>query len=107
MAIYVKLKNNIVIKALDADADFIATYQDGEPGNWIEVSNNVTYSIGDTYIPSSNKFKPARPFSSWVWNVDNWAWESTIEQPTTENDDDEISWNDDTQQWIVTSRVTE
>ena len=25
----------------------------------------------------------------------------------TENDDDEISWNDDTQKWIVTSRVTE
>lgn len=107
MATYVKLNNNIVTKACIADADFVSTYQDGEPGKWIEVSDSVNYSIGDTYIPSSNKFKPPRPFSSWVWNVDNWSWESTVELPTTDNDDDEISWNDDTQQWVVTSRVAE
>ena len=48
MAIYVKLKNNIVIKALEADADFIATYQDGEPGKSENSGNSDEPVIAST-----------------------------------------------------------
>jgi hypothetical protein len=106
MAVYVKIKNSIVVNSIVADADFISSYSDNEPGKWIEVTEETDYGMGWRYNSNTQEFRSPKPYATWTWNSDENVWQSPVEKPTTPNDDDEIIWNDDTQQWDVIPRIT-
>ena len=51
MAHYAKVANGIVTKVIVAEQEFVDTYQDGEPGVWIQTSYNThggVHSLGGT-----------------------------------------------------------
>lgn len=105
MATYLKVKNNVVTKAIVADASFISTYIDGEAGRWVEVADSTEYGIGWRY--ENDTLTPAKPYATWTWDSTDSQWVAPVSKPNTDNADDFVSWNDDTQQWDVTARVSE
>lgn len=102
MSTYVKVKNGIVVKAIEADSSFISSYSDGEAGKWVQILADTSYGVGWKY--KNNAFTPPRPYSSWIWNDSDSTWEAPVAKPSTDNDDDFLSWNDDTQQWDIEVR---
>ena len=51
MAHFAKVKNGVVTKVIVAEQEFVDTYQDGEPGVWIQTSYNThggVHSLGGT-----------------------------------------------------------
>ena len=115
MGSYAKVNNGIVIKCIAAEEDFIATYDDGTPGEWVQTSYNtvggVHYQpdgtpsedqskalrknfagIGFTYDSDRDAFIPPQPYDSWVLNEDTCLWECSVAYP---DDGLVYEWNED------------
>jgi hypothetical protein len=127
MGSYAKVNDGIVTKCIAAEEDFIATYDDGTPGEWIQTSYNtiggVHYQsdgtpsedqskalrknfagIGFTYDADKDAFIPPKPHPSWTLNDTTCQWECSVDYP----DDGEVYiWNEDDLSWDVVTETAE
>mgnify|MGYP001236897174 CR=1 FL=1 len=109
---------NIVIRVIAADQDFIDSGKVGDPNNWVQTSYNtrggVHYApnsntpdggvalrknyagVGYTYDEIRDAFIFPRPYPSWILNEDTCKWDA----PTPMPDDGKIYyWDEDTTSW--------
>ena len=86
MANYAKVVNNTVTKVIVADANFINSLVENEPGIWVE-SNKA--GIGYSY--DGTDFYAPKPFNSWTLNTDTYTWEAPLDYPT---DGKVYGWNE-------------
>ena len=121
MGHYAKIVDGIVTNVIVAEQDFIDSYDDGIPGQWIQTSYNTrggihyqpnsqepsidqskalrkNYAgIGHTYDPIRDAFIPPKPYNSWILNEDTCLWECSIPYP---NDGKTYIWNEEQLSWI-------
>jgi hypothetical protein len=113
-----KPRMGVVTTVIVAEADFIATYRDNTPGEWIQTSyntfNNKYYSpvtgkvdpavlplrgnfagCGYLYDYANDVFYMKSPYPSWTLNTSTWSWEPPTPRPTTAN----VEWDEDTLIW--------
>ena len=109
---------NIVIRVIAADQDFIDSGKVGDPNNWVQTSYNtrggVHYApnsntpdggvalrknyagVGYTYDETRDAFILPKPYPSWILNEDTCKWDA----PTPMPDDVKIYyWDEDTTNW--------
>lgn len=70
-------------------------------GTWVQTSYNhnirqMYASVGGEYDSVADKFKPRKPFNSWIWNSSSWDWEAPVAMPATGGP---YRWNEAQQQW--------
>lgn len=99
--IFAKVKNGIVIEVMVADQEFIDSYVDSTPGNWLETRKDGSIrknyaGIGHTYDETRDAFIPPQPYPSWTLNEDTCLWEPPIAYP---DDGNMYQWNETNQQW--------
>jgi hypothetical protein len=110
MAHYAKVCDGKVLRVIVADEDYINSFVDTEPGNWIQTSYNTrggvhvlggtplrkNYAgIGYTYDSGRDAFISPKPFASWTLD-DNFDWQPPTPQPV----EGFWSWNEETLSWI-------
>ena len=111
MAHFAKVRDGKVLLVLVAEQDFVDTYDDGVPGEWIQTSYN-TYGgvhsdggtplrknyagIGFTYDATKDAFIAPQPYSSWTLNDTTCLWEAPVAFP---EDGKHYKWNEDTTSW--------
>jgi hypothetical protein len=106
---------------LYTDCIFIATYNDGEPGTWVQTSYNTwgnvhhapnsntpdggvplraNYAgIGYIYDSVNDVFYMPQPFPSWTISAEtNWLWAAPTPMPT---DGQQYSWDETNQVWTT------
>jgi hypothetical protein len=122
MAHFAKVLNGIVKNVIVAEQEFIDTYIDNEPGQWIQTSYNtrggVHYKpntipltpdggvalrgnyaqIGGHYDAEHDVFYSQQPHPSWILNQTTWLWEAPVAYP---NDGLHYRWDESTTSWIV------
>lgn len=117
MGHYAKVLNGIVTEVIVAEPDFLQTYKDSSPGEWIQTSyntyGNVHYgqdgnpdggvplrgnyaSFGYIYDSSNDVFYTRQPYLSWVLNKSTWLWEAPISCP---DDGNRYNWDESTVSW--------
>ena len=111
MAHFAKLINNIVVKVIVAEQDFIDTLPDHWA--WVQTSYNTiggTHKLGGTplrknyagigfrYDKELDAFIPPQPYPSWKLNTDTCLWESPIPYP---QDDNDYEWDEETTSWKI------
>ena len=99
--IFAKVKNGIVIEVMVADQEFIDSYVDSTPGNWLETRKDGSIrknyaGIGFSYDSTRDAFIPPQPYPSWTLNEDTCLWECPVAYPT---DGNIYIWNEETQAW--------
>jgi len=124
MAHYAKVIDDIVTRVIVADAGFISTLVENEPGNWVKTSYNMFGGI--YYDPTTREpvadqsiidgdearerknfaglgfnydgtgFYPPKPFNSWTLNSSTYLWEPPVSYPDDEN---LYEWNETTTSW--------
>ena len=113
MSHFAKVNSGIVEKVIVAEQDFVDTYIDNEPGEWIQTSYNTfggvhslggtplrkNYAqVGGTYNSVRDAFIPIQPYPSWTLNETTCLWDCPVAHP----DDDKIyDWNETDQTWDV------
>ena len=119
MSHFARVTNGIVTKVIVAEQEFIDTFVDNEPGEWVQTSYN-THSgthrapnsmepdggvalrknyAGVGYIYDKDRdafYKPSPPYPSWSLDEDSCTWKPPIPHP---DGDDDYTWNEDTQSW--------
>ena len=120
MAHFAKVLENKVVNVIVAEPEFMESFVDSSPGEWIQTSYNtrggVHYQLG-TNTPSEDQSKALRknyagvgyiydqtrdafispkPFNSWILNEDTCLWEAPTAYP---DDGKKYLWNEETQQW--------
>ena len=122
MGHYAKVNNGIVSKVIVAEQDFIDTYVDNVPGEWVKTSYNTrggVYYIPDTNTPDPDQSKALRknfagigytydiqrdafiapkPFPSWTLDEFSCMWQSPVPHP---EDGQLYDWDEANQQWIL------
>lgn len=96
-------KNNKVIRVIVAEQDFIDSGLLGDPSTWIQTSYNATIrekfaGVGDEYDPINDRFRPSKPYESWIWNEKLKRWEAPVNEPL---DKQLYTWDEKTQSWVV------
>jgi len=99
--IFAKVKNGIVIEVMVADQEFIDSYVDSTPGNWLETRKDGSIrknyaGIGFSYDSTRDAFIPPQPYPSWTLNEETCLWECPVAYPT---DGNMYNWNEETQAW--------
>jgi hypothetical protein len=69
----------------------------GLEGKWVSAIANKEAAIGDTYVASTQSFKPPKPHTSWKWNASEWAWLPPKEMPA---DDKGYRWDEQLTDWV-------
>ena len=101
--------NNLVVRVISADQEWIDAGNLGDPSKWLQTSYNTrggihilggtpfrkNYAgIGYSYDPVRDAFIPPKPFASWVLNEETCLWEAPIQRPSNKH-----QWNEETQSW--------
>ena len=99
--IFAKVKNGIVIEVMVADQEFIDSYVDSTPGNWLETRKDGSIrknyaGIGFSYDSTRDAFIPPQPYPSWTLNETTCLWECPVAYP---EDGNIYEWNETDQQW--------
>ena len=99
--IFAKVKNGIVIEVMVADQEFIDSYVDSTPGNWLETRKDGSIrknyaGIGFSYDSTRDAFIPPQLYPSWTLNEDTCLWECPVAYP---DDGNMYNWNEETQTW--------
>jgi len=99
--IFAKVRNGIVIEVIVADQEFIDSYVDSTPGNWLETRKDGSIrknyaGIGFSYDSTRDAFIPPQPYPSWTLNETTCLWECPVAYPT---DGNMYNWNEETQTW--------
>jgi hypothetical protein len=94
-------KNNIVVRVIVAEKNFINTGFVGDEFNWVQTSYNNNFrknyaGIGYSYDKSRDAFIPPQPYPSWLLDEDTCLWDSPIPRP---DDDKHYKWNETTTSW--------
>ena len=118
MSHFAKVTDGKVTRVIVAEQDFIDSYIDDTPGQWVQTSYNtrggVHYGqdgkpdggvalrgnyagIGYTYDQTNDVFYAPKPFASWVLNNTTWTWEAPTPQP---NDGKFYMWDEPTTSWV-------
>ena len=105
----VVIDNNILVKPNGEENEdygvIFCKQHFGFNSKWIQTSYNKSFrknyaSTGFTYDSNRDAFIPPKPYPSWILNEDTCQWESPIPYPS---DDNEYTWNEDTQNWEFTT----
>jgi hypothetical protein len=111
MAHFAKVLNGTVTNIIVAEQEFMDTFIDDSPGEWIQTSYNTkegvhlnggtplrkNYAIiGGTYDSTRDAFIPPKPYPSWTLNEDKCIWVSPKTYPT---DGKYYDWDEENQEW--------
>jgi hypothetical protein len=121
MSHFAKVRNGQVVSIRRASPEFITSFRDSSPGEWIQTSYNtrggVHYDpttgqpsadqskalrknyagINYRYDSQRDAFYPPQPFSSWTLNETSCLWEAPVAMPS---DDKMYSWDEDAGNWV-------
>ena len=112
MAHFAKVLNNIVQQVMVAEPEFMETFTDSSPGEWIQTSYNTNggahshggtslrknfASPGYTYDKTRDAFIGPQPYASWTLVEATCQWTAPTVYP---DDGKEYSWNEDTTAWV-------
>ena len=102
----------LVEQVIVADSDFINSFVDTSPGEWIQTSYNThagvnnreggtalrkNYAgIGYRYDQERDAFIPPKSYDSWILDEDTCKWKAKVDYP---NDGQDYNWNEKTEQW--------
>ena len=120
MSHFAKVVDGIVTNVIVAEQEFIDTYDDGIPGEWIQTSYNTSggkhyapnshdedggvalrknyAGPGYTYDSTRDAFIPPQPFPSWTLNEDTCQWDAPVSRPS---DGEVYDWDEDIVNWVV------
>jgi len=114
MAHYAKVDQGRVLKVIVADEDYINSFVDTEPGNWIQTSYNTRggvhilggtplrknfAGVNYTYDAQRDAFIPPKEFNSWVLNETTCLWEAPVAHPNENGEG--YKWNESTTSWVA------
>lgn len=105
MSIFALIKNSEVINLIEAEPDFTDAlrFMFSDADDLVEVTEDKGLAyIGGTYL--NGKFKPAKPYESWVFNETIWNWDAPEPRPT---DGKPYVWDEDTLNWVEFSPPAE
>ena len=109
-----------VVSVIVAEPEFLETYEDPTPGEWIQTSYNtkggVYYTpntnppdpdqskalrknfahIGGLYLAEHDMFVAKKPYPSWTVDLDTGFWEAPVAKP---DDGKSYLWNESEQKW--------
>lgn len=95
-------QNNIVLRVLISDNEFIQSGAVGNPENWVETFYDGTRKqpavIGGTWDAENNVFVNWTPYPSWVLNS-NFDWEAPVTHPAP--NDVRYLWSEAKGNWII------
>lgn len=108
-------ENDIVVRVIVAEQEYIDSGSEGDPNSWIKCSYNTNAGvhslggiplrknfpgIGFVYDREHDAFRFPQPFPSWTLNLETFLWEPPIPEPIApENSNIYYAWNEDEQQW--------
>jgi len=110
-------QDNIVVRVIVAEQDFINSGAVGDPRQWIQTSYNTQggqHLLGGTalrknyagpgfvYDYERDAFIPPRPYDSWILDEETCLWTAPVTRP---NDDKFYIWNESDQQWVESEIV--
>ena len=110
MAHFAKVLNNIVQQVMVAEPEFMETFTDSSPGEWIQTSYNTSggthshggtplrknfASPGYTYDKTRDAFIGPQPYASWTLDA-SFDWQPPTAMPV---DDKMYTWNEETEAW--------
>ena len=123
MSHFAKVVDGIVTNVIVAEQEFIDTYEDGLPGEWIQTSYNTrggkhyapntndeddgvalrkNYAgLGYTYDKTRDAFILSQPYNSWLLDEDTCYWYSPVPQPEPREDGKIHIWDEDIVNWVV------
>ena len=125
MSHFAKIVDGIVTNVIVAEQEFIDTYDDGIPGEWIQTSYNTNggkhyapnsrepiedggvalrknyAGIGYTYDKTRDAFIPPQPYNSWLLDEDTCYWYSPVPHPGVREDGKTYIWDEDIVNWVV------
>ena len=118
MAHFAKVVDGIVTQVIVADQEFMDSYVDSSPGEWIQTSYNTRFGkhyapnsnieddktplrknfawVGGTYDKTRDAFLPPKPFPSWTLNEETCVYEPPYPMP---NDSKYYDWDEDMKYW--------
>ena len=124
MAHFARVKDGIVTNVIVAEQEFIDSYQDTEPGIWVQTSYNTrggVHYLTDSTTPSSDQSKALRknyagkgyiydrgrdafytpqPYPSWTLNDTTCIWEAPVAHPS---DGKLYDWDESSKSWVESS----
>lgn len=110
-------ENNVVIRVIVAEEDFINSGAVGDPSRWKQTSYNTqgnqhhlggtpfrkNYAgIGFIYDSDLDAFLPPKPFASWILDEEPGTWKAPIDRP---DDGKFYIWNEEIANWEETESV--
>lgn len=128
MGHYAKVVNGMVTQVIVAEPEFIDSFEDTSPGEWIKASYNIRGGIyyesggdipakdqsvieedegrkrknypgvGFSYDEKLNAFIPPKPYDSWLLDETTCFWEPPVERPS---DVENYVWDEETISWII------
>ena len=127
MSHFAKVVDGIVTTVIVAEQEFIDTYEDGLPGEWIQTSYNTSggkhyapnstdeddgvalrknyAGIGHTYDKTRDAFVPQQPYNSWLLNEDTCQWDAPVPYPNPRNEENYdgklYMGNEDIINWVL------
>ena len=127
MSHFAKVVDGIVTNVIVAEQEFINTYEDGLPGEWIQTSYNTrggkhyapnshdedggvalrkNYAgLGYTYDKTRDAFILPQPYNSWLLNEDTCQWDAPVPYPNPRNEENYdgklYMWNEDIINWVL------
>lgn len=117
MGHFAKVCDGIVTKVIVAEPEFMNTFVDDTPGEWIQTSYNTrggvhalggtplrkNYAgIGYTYDRVRDAFIPPQPYASWTLNEDTCLWDAPVVYP---DDGNRYTWDEATTNWVEVNNV--
>ena len=118
MSHFAKVVDGKVVRVIVAEQEFIDTYVDPEPGEWIQTSYNTfrgihfgpdnqpdggvalrgNYAgIGFVYDKENDVFYEEKFYPSWILDTNTWTWEAPVPKPT---DGKMYKWDEATLSWV-------
>jgi hypothetical protein len=109
-------EQNIVVRVIVAEEDFIQSGAVGDPGRWIQTSYN-TYNgehrlgltplrknfagIGSVYHPEGDFFSPPKPHDTSELDPVTGTWCDPVAHPDTRGSSDQYRWDSDSQSYVL------
>ena len=118
MSHFAKVVDGKVVRVIVAEQEFIDTYVDPEPGEWIQTSYNTfrgihfgpdgqpdggvalrgNYAgIGFVYDKENDVFYEQQFYPSWILDTTTWTWEAPVPKPI---DNKIYKWDEATLSWV-------
>lgn len=98
MAVFAIIQNNKVINLVEAEElngrDILSTLIDSFDEIVLVAEETKPAFIGASY--ENDKFMPIKPYPSWIFNSEIWAYEAPVAYPDRTKP---YNWNEETQSW--------